>query len=95
MSRFASSSRSPSSAKPASSSRSMQASSVSVVTPGCSSATSFTRHTSFATRPPSSREPAPYPDRASPHDFACSHANPERQVWMGLRLDAHYGSHYG
>jgi len=71
-SRFASSSRSPRSAKPTSSSRSMQASSVSVVTPGCRSATSFTRHFNFATRLPSPREPAPYPDRASPHNLACS-----------------------
>ena len=43
----------------------MQASSVSVTTPVCRSATSFTRHFSFATRPSSSREPAPYPDRVS------------------------------
>jgi hypothetical protein len=54
---FASSSLSPRSAKPASSPRSMRATSVSVVTPGRSSATSFTRHTSFGTSPPSSREP--------------------------------------
>ena len=51
------SSLSPRSAKPASSPRSMRATSVSVVTPGRSSATSFTRHTSFGTSPPSSREP--------------------------------------
>jgi hypothetical protein len=30
---------------------------VSVVTPACSSTTSFTRHTSFGTSPPSFREP--------------------------------------
>jgi len=65
VSRFASSSRSPRSAKPTSSSRSMQASSVSVTTPGCCSATSFTRYFNFAIRPPSPCEPAPYPDRTS------------------------------
>src|SRR3954454_8853677 len=71
---FASSSRSPRSARPASSSRSMRVPSVSVVTPGCSSATNFTRHTSFSTSPPSFREPETYLDREpAPHGFACSH----------------------
>ena len=66
VSRFASASRSPSSARPASSSRSMRATSVSVVTPGSRSATSFTRHTSFATSSPSSREPGTYPEPPQP-----------------------------
>src|SRR3954464_14190717 len=60
---FASSSRSPRSARPASSLRSRHATSVSVVTPGSSSATNFTRHTSFGTSPPSFREPEAYLDR--------------------------------
>jgi hypothetical protein len=47
---FVSASRSPRSAKPACSSRSMRATSVSVRTPGRSSATNFTRHTCFGTR---------------------------------------------
>ncbi len=50
----------------------MRATSVSVITPGRSSATSFTRHTSFGTSPPSSREPGPLPDPISTHDFECS-----------------------
>src|SRR4051812_47469653 len=41
----------------------MRATSDSVVTPGSSSATSFTRHTSFGTSPPSFREPEAYLDR--------------------------------
>src|SRR4051794_36609981 len=44
----------------------MRAPSVSVVTPACSSATSFTRHTSFATSPPSFREPGAYSRRDQP-----------------------------
>src|SRR4051812_32768568 len=44
----------------------MRATSVSVVTPACSSATSFTRHTSFGTSPPSSREPGAYSKRDQP-----------------------------
>src|SRR3954462_12980789 len=44
--------KNPSSARPASSPRSRHATSVSMVTPGSSSATSFTRHTSFDTKPP-------------------------------------------
>src|SRR5215204_621995 len=42
---------------------SRHATSVSSVTPGSSSATSFTRHTSFGTSPPSFREPEAYLDR--------------------------------
>src|SRR3954464_1555575 len=44
----------------------MRATSVSAVTPACSSATSFTRHTSFATSPPSFREPGAYSRRDQP-----------------------------
>jgi len=48
----------------------MHATSVSVTTPGRNSATSFTRHTSFATRTPSFREcahyPGPYPGKSQP-----------------------------
>src|SRR3954447_17038367 len=44
----------------------MCATSVSVVTPACSSATSFTRHSSFATSPPSFREPGAYSRRDQP-----------------------------
>src|SRR3954471_1744805 len=43
-----------------------QAGGCSVVTPGSSSATSFTRHTSFDTKPPSSREPGAYSKRDQP-----------------------------
>ena len=46
--------------------RLMQASSVSVTTPEGRSATNFTRHLSFVTGSPSSREPKSYPDRAAP-----------------------------
>src|SRR4051812_14165343 len=69
---LASSSRSPSSARPASSVCSIRATSVSVVTAGCNSAISFTRYTNFATGSPSSREPRNYPSRTKPHRFACS-----------------------
>jgi hypothetical protein len=52
--------------------RPIRASSVSIVTPSCSSANSFTRHISFATHSPSSREPRTYPRWNKPHRFACS-----------------------
>jgi hypothetical protein len=77
VSRFASSSLRPSSAGPASSLRSIRATSVSVATPGSNSATSFTRHTSFGTAPlspaPVSQEPIGAATRGpAPHGFACS-----------------------
>jgi hypothetical protein len=62
MSCFVSVSRSPRSAVPARSSRAMRATSVSVTSPGRSSSTSFTRHTSFGTKPTLFREPRTYPN---------------------------------
>src|SRR5690242_20151696 len=73
---LASSSHRPSSARLASSSRSIRATSVSVVAPGCGSATSFTCHTSFVTSPPPSREPKTYSSRNRPHSFTGSPCTP-------------------
>ena len=62
----------PRSAGPTSSPRSIRATSVSVATPGSSSATSFTRHTSFGTGPRLPREPGSYRSRTKPHRSAYS-----------------------
>ena len=72
VSRFASARRSPRSARPACSSRSMRATSTSVVSPASNSVTSLTRHTNFVTSSPSPREPKTYRNRNKPHRFACS-----------------------
>src|SRR4051794_28295485 len=53
----------------------MRASSVSVTTPGSSSATSFTRHTSFATGSPSSVSPHPSPTASAPTSLHTLTAN--------------------
>jgi len=50
----------------------MRATSTSVVSPVSNSATNFTRHTSFGTSSPSSREPKIYRSRNKPHKFAWS-----------------------
>jgi len=76
-----------------------------VVTPGSSSATSFTRHTSFGTSPPSFREPEAYLDREpAPHGFAYSpvdiahgrcHAPDARFILLPIKrnLFGHISSH--
>jgi hypothetical protein len=82
VSRLASSSRSPKSARPTSSPRSMWATSVSVATPGSSSATSFTRHTGFGTGPRLPREPGSYRSRTKPHRVARSQWGLYGPVWV-------------
>ena len=73
---FASARRSPRSAKPACSSRSRRASSTSIASPASNSATNLTRHTSFGTSSPSSRERKTYRSRNKRHWFACSQPIP-------------------
>ncbi len=86
VSRFASSSRSPRSARPASSSRSIRATSVSVATPGSGSATSLTRHTSFGTSPrsPASQEPTGAGTQGpAPKDLHALRSSRSSASWSG------------